>query len=117
MAMKQNSRKVKIHANLYSIKCFIFIILNNFHVFNIYLWWMVVNNCRLEEEHQQTAGVLYIRKLERLTVEGNVHLHGFAFLWGHCHNLKYMKIGKYTFCTVQGVGAGAARNRVIWLAP
>ena len=78
---------------------------------------MVVNNCRLEEEHQQTAGVLYIRKLERLTVEGNVHLHGFAFLWGHCHNLKYMKIGKYTFCTVQGVGAGAARNRVIWLEP
>lgn len=38
-------------------------------------------------------GQTFFRKLERLTVEGNVHLHGFAFLWGHCQNLKYMKIG------------------------
>merc|ERR1719239_6594 len=37
--------------------------------------------------------VLCTRKLERLVVEGNVHLHGFAFLWGHCQNLKYLKIG------------------------
>ena len=114
MAMKQNSRKVKIHANLYSIKCFIFIILNNCHVFNIYLWWLIT--VALKRSISRRRGS-YIRKLERLTVEGNVHLHGFAFLWGHCHNLKYMKIGKYTFCTVQGVGAGAARNRVIWLEP
>ncbi len=41
------------------------------------------------------SGFCVPRKLERLTVEGNVHLHGFAFLWGHCQNLKYMKIGKY----------------------
>ena len=26
-------------------------------------------------------------------VEGSVLLHGFAFLWGHCRNLRYMKIG------------------------
>jgi len=38
-------------------------------------------------------GQIFFRKLERLVVEGNVHLHGFAFLWGHCQNLKYMKIG------------------------
>jgi len=36
---------------------------------------------------------IFFRKLERLVVEGNVHLHGFAFLWGHCQNLKYMKLG------------------------
>ncbi|CAB4067446.1 unnamed protein product [Lepeophtheirus salmonis] len=35
----------------------------------------------------------FFPKLERLTVEGAVHLQGFAFLWGHCHKLKYMKIG------------------------
>jgi len=38
-------------------------------------------------------GLIFFRKLERLVVEGNVHLHGFAFLWGHCQNLKYLKIG------------------------
>lgn len=38
-------------------------------------------------------GQTFFRKLERLTVEGNVHLHGFAFLWGHCQHLKYMRIG------------------------
>ena len=26
-------------------------------------------------------------------MEGHVHLHGFAFLWGHCHALKYLRIG------------------------
>ena len=35
----------------------------------------------------------FFRQLERLTVEGSVLLHGFAFLWGHCRNLRYMKIG------------------------
>eukprot|EP00088_Acartia_fossae_P045155 TRINITY_DN4838_c0_g2_i2.p1 TRINITY_DN4838_c0_g2~~TRINITY_DN4838_c0_g2_i2.p1 ORF type:complete len:1164 (-),score=256.22 TRINITY_DN4838_c0_g2_i2:454-3480(-) len=35
----------------------------------------------------------FFRKLERLEVEGNIHLHGFAFLWGHCQNIKYIKIG------------------------
>ena len=38
-------------------------------------------------------GQTFFRKLERLTVEGSVHLHGFAFLWGHCQNLKYIRIG------------------------
>lgn len=38
-------------------------------------------------------GSQFFRRLERLTVEGSVHLHGFAFLWGHCRNLKFMKIG------------------------
>ena len=37
----------------------------------------------------------FFRKLERLTVEGHVHLHGFAFLWGHCQALKYLRIGKW----------------------
>merc|ERR1719430_484104 len=32
-------------------------------------------------------------QLESLTVEGHVHLHGFAFLWGHCQALKYLRIG------------------------
>ena len=40
---------------------------------------------------------MIFRKLERLVVEGNVHLHGFAFLWGHCQNLKYMKLGQLSF--------------------
>jgi len=38
-------------------------------------------------------GQTFFRKLEKLTVEGSVHLHGFAFLWGHCQNLKYIRIG------------------------
>merc|ERR1711994_963959 len=38
-------------------------------------------------------GQTFFRKLERLTVEGHVHLHGFAFLWGHCQALKYLRIG------------------------
>ena len=38
-------------------------------------------------------GTPFFRNLERLTVEGSVHLHGFAFLWGHCRNLQYMRIG------------------------
>lgn len=38
-------------------------------------------------------GQTFFRKLERLTVEGHVHLHGFAFLWGHCQALKYIRIG------------------------
>ena len=37
----------------------------------------------------------FFRKLERLTVEGHVHLHGFAFLWGHCQALKYLRIGEH----------------------
>jgi len=40
--------------------------------------------------HFQTP---YFRWLERLTVEGSVHIHLFVFLWGHCHNLRYMKTG------------------------
>ena len=39
-------------------------------------------------------GTKFFRHLERLTVEGAVHLHGFAFLWGHCTNLNYLRIGK-----------------------
>ena len=38
-------------------------------------------------------GTQFFRHLERLTVEGSVHLHGFAFLWGHCRNLTYLRIG------------------------
>ena len=38
-------------------------------------------------------GTPFFRRLEKLTVEGSVHLHGFAFLWGHCRNLQYMRIG------------------------
>jgi hypothetical protein len=38
-------------------------------------------------------GQNFFRKLEHLEVEGNIHLHGFAFLWGHCQNIKYIKIG------------------------
>ena len=40
--------------------------------------------------HFQTP---FFRRLEKLVVEGSVLLHGFAFLWGHCRNLRYMKIG------------------------
>jgi len=38
-------------------------------------------------------GQNFFRKLEHLEVEGNIHLHGFAFLWGHCQNIKYIRIG------------------------
>ena len=36
----------------------------------------------------------FFRKVEHLTVEGDVHLNAFAFLWAHCQALKYLKIGK-----------------------
>ena len=39
----------------------------------------------------------HFRHLEKLTVEGSVHLHCFAFLWGHCRNLTYLRIGKKYF--------------------
>ena len=48
----------------------------------------------LRGEQTLHFGQTFFRKLEKLTVEGNVHLHGFAFLWGHCQNLKYIRIGK-----------------------
>ncbi len=38
-------------------------------------------------------GSQFFRQLEHLTVEGSVHLHAFAFLWGHCRRLRYMRIG------------------------
>ena len=38
-------------------------------------------------------GSQFFRKLTRLTVEGSVHLHAFAFLWGHCRKLKFLKMG------------------------
>jgi len=47
----------------------------------------------LRGEQTLHFGQTFFRKLEKLTVEGNVHLHGFAFLWGHCQNLKYIRIG------------------------
>ena len=37
----------------------------------------------------------FFRKLERLTVEGDVHLNAFAFLWAHCQALKYLRIGRH----------------------
>ena len=36
----------------------------------------------------------FFRKLERLTVEGDVHLNAFAFLWAHSQELKYLRIGR-----------------------
>ena len=36
----------------------------------------------------------FFRKLEHLTVEGDVHLNAFAFLWAHCQALKYLRIGR-----------------------
>ena len=44
----------------------------------------------------------FFRKLERLTVEGHVHLHGFAFLWGHCQALKYIRIGRAPRASCRG---------------
>ena len=35
----------------------------------------------------------YFRKVERLIIEGSVHLHAFVFLWGHCRALKFLKMG------------------------
>ena len=37
----------------------------------------------------------FFRKLEHLTVEGDVHLNAFAFLWAHCQALKYLRIGRH----------------------
>ena len=37
----------------------------------------------------------FFRKLERLTVEGDVHLNAFAFLWAHSQELKYLRIGRH----------------------
>ena len=38
-------------------------------------------------------GSHFFRRLQRLHVEGSVHLHAFAFLWGHCRKLTHMRIG------------------------
>ena len=38
-------------------------------------------------------GSQFFRKLEGLVVEGSVHLHAFAFLWGHCRRLRTMRLG------------------------
>jgi len=38
-------------------------------------------------------GSRFFRKLETLQVEGSVHLHAFAFLWGHCRRLKRLRTG------------------------
>ena len=51
----------------------------------------------LKGEQTLHFGQTFFRKLERLTIEGNVHLHGFAFLWGHCQYLKYIRIGEFLF--------------------
>ena len=38
-------------------------------------------------------GSVFFRRLETLIVEGSVHLHAFAFLWGHCRAIKVLKMG------------------------
>lgn len=35
----------------------------------------------------------YFRHVEKLIIEGSVHLHAFVFLWGHCRALKFLKMG------------------------
>ena len=35
----------------------------------------------------------YFRKVEKLVIEGSVHLHAFVFLWGHCRALKFLRMG------------------------
>ena len=35
----------------------------------------------------------YFRKVEKLIIEGSVHLHAFVFLWGHCRALKFLRMG------------------------
>lgn len=54
---------------------------------------IIVGEKILRGEMTLHFGSNFFRKLERLEVEGNIHLHGFAFLWGHCQNIKYIKIG------------------------
>ena len=54
---------------------------------------LILGDKVLRGEQTLHFGHTFFNKLEKLTVEGNVHLHGFAFLWGHCVNLKYIKIG------------------------
>eukprot|EP00095_Tigriopus_kingsejongensis_P004785 maker-scaffold77_size404793-snap-gene-3.29 protein:Tk04785 transcript:maker-scaffold77_size404793-snap-gene-3.29-mRNA-1 annotation:"hypothetical protein" len=36
---------------------------------------------------------VFFRHLEHLEIDGAVHLHAFAFLWGHCRSLKSLKMG------------------------
>ena len=38
-------------------------------------------------------GCNYFSALEHLSVEGSVHLHAFAFLWGNARNLQTMRLG------------------------
>ena len=45
-------------------------------------------------ESESKSFQTFFRKVEHLTVEGDVHLNAFAFLWAHCQALKYLKIGK-----------------------
>jgi len=58
-------------------------------------------------------GTPFFRQLERLTVEGSVHLHGFAFLWGHCRNLTYMRVGNVV-SNSNGDGNAATANVLIY---
>ncbi len=54
---------------------------------------LLLGDCVLKGEMTLHFGSLFFRRLERLTVEGSVHLHAFAFLWGHCRKLRHMQIG------------------------
>jgi len=63
------------------------------HCTNIVSLRLLLGDKILRGEMTLHFGQTFFRKLERLTVEGNVHLHGFAFLWGHCQALKYIRIG------------------------
>lgn len=38
-------------------------------------------------------GSVFFRHLESVEVDGSVHLHAFAFFWGHCRSLKHLKLG------------------------
>ena len=51
----------------------------------------------------------FFRKVEHLTVEGDVHLNAFAFLWAHCQALKYLKLGTMT-------GETNKPNRILFIS-
>ena len=56
----------------------------------------------------------FFRKVEHLTVEGDVHLNAFAFLWAHCQALKYLKIGKTYIIIYLKIDTMTARDQQIY---
>eukprot|EP00094_Tigriopus_californicus_P010814 TCALIF_10431-PA protein Name:"Protein of unknown function" AED:0.01 eAED:0.01 QI:0/0.5/0.33/0.66/0.5/0.33/3/50/1148 len=54
---------------------------------------MIMGDKILRGEMTLHFGSVFFRHLESVEVDGSVHLHAFAFFWGHCRSLRHLKLG------------------------